>query len=67
MGCIFCATARYGFHGNLTAGEIVNQVIGIHSAGKVTHVVFMGMGEPMDNIDNVLKACEILTAEWGLQ
>lgn len=66
MGCPFCATARYGFAGNLTAGEIVNQVIGISDAHKVTHVVFMGMGEPMDNLDNVLKACEILTSEWGL-
>jgi 23S rRNA (adenine2503-C2)-methyltransferase len=66
MGCSFCVTARYGFHGNLSAGEIVNQVISIPSADQVTHVVFMGMGEPMDNLDNVLKACEILTAEWGL-
>lgn len=66
MGCPFCATGRYGFAGNLTAGEIVNQVIGIPDAHKVTHVVFMGMGEPMDNLDNVLKACEILTSEWGL-
>jgi len=66
MGCPFCATARYGFKGNLTAGEIVNQVIGIPDTHKVTHVVFMGMGEPMDNLDNVLKACEILTSEYGL-
>jgi len=66
MGCIYCATARYGFHGNLTAGEIVSQVINIPQREKVTHVVFMGMGEPMDNIDEVLKACEILTAEWGV-
>jgi 23S rRNA (adenine2503-C2)-methyltransferase len=66
MGCPFCATARYGFAGNLSAGEIVTQVIGIPHADKVTHVVFMGMGEPMDNLDNVLKACDILTSEWGL-
>jgi 23S rRNA (adenine2503-C2)-methyltransferase len=66
MGCPFCVTGRYGFHGNLTAGEIVNQIVSIPDAGKVTHVVFMGMGEPMDNLDNVLKAIEILTAEWGL-
>ena len=65
MGCKICATGRYGFHGNLTAGEIVNQVISIPAGGKITHVVFMGMGEPMDNIENVLKATEILTAEWG--
>lgn len=66
MGCRFCATARYGFRGNLTAGEIINQVISLPDAEKITHVVFMGMGEPMDNLENVLKACEILTAEWGL-
>jgi 23S rRNA (adenine2503-C2)-methyltransferase len=66
MGCSFCVTAGYGFHGDLSAGEIVNQVISIPGADKVTHVVLMGMGEPMDNIDNVLKACNILTSEWGL-
>ncbi len=66
MGCSFCVTAGYGFHGNLTAGEIVNQVISLPGAGTVTHVVLMGMGEPMDNLDNVLKACHILTSDWGL-
>jgi 23S rRNA (adenine2503-C2)-methyltransferase len=66
MGCSICATGRYGFHGNLTAGEIVSQVTGIPDALGVTHVVFMGMGEPMDNLDSVLKACKILTADWGL-
>ena len=66
MGCPFCVTGRYGFRGNLTAGEIVNQIIRIPDSEKVTHVVFMGMGEPMDNLENVLKACEIITAEWGL-
>lgn len=66
MGCPFCVTSRYGFAGNLTAGEIINQIIAIPETFRVTHVVFMGMGEPMDNLDNVLKACEILTAEWGL-
>jgi len=66
MGCPFCVTSRYGFRGNLSAGEIVNQIISIPDAGKITHIVFMGMGEPMDNLENVLKACEILTAEWGL-
>jgi 23S rRNA m2A2503 methyltransferase len=66
MGCSFCVTARHGFRGNLTAGEIVNQIIALPQAAKVTHVVFMGMGEPMDNLENVLKACSIITAEWGL-
>jgi 23S rRNA (adenine2503-C2)-methyltransferase len=66
MGCRFCATARYGFYGSLSAGEIINQIISIPDTGKVTHIVFMGMGEPLDNLENVLKACEILTSEWGL-
>jgi 23S rRNA (adenine2503-C2)-methyltransferase len=66
MGCSFCRTARYGFRGNLTTGEILNQILSIPDSEKVTHIVFMGMGEPMDNLDNVLKACEIITAEWGL-
>lgn len=65
MGCPFCATGNYGFYGNLLAGDIVNQVTGNPYAMKINHVVFMGMGEPMDNLDNVLKACDILTAEWG--
>jgi len=66
MGCPFCATGKYGFRGDLEAGDIVNQVISIPERDIVTHVVFMGMGEPLDNIDNVLKVCDILTAEWGL-
>ena len=66
MGCPFCVTGKYGFHGNLSAGDIVNQVLSIDFAEKITHVVFMGMGEPMDNLESVLKACKIFTAEWGL-
>ena len=66
MGCPFCATGKYGFHGNLSAGDIVNQVISIPFAGKITHIVLMGMGEPLDNLENVLKACNIITAEWGM-
>ncbi|MBW6502616.1 MAG: radical SAM protein, partial [Bacteroidales bacterium] len=66
MGCPFCVTGSYGFHGDLAAGEIINQIISLPDSQKVTHIVFMGMGEPLDNPDNVLKACEILTAEWGM-
>lgn len=66
MGCPFCVTGKYGFRGNLTAGEIVNQIIAIPDSEKVTHVVLMGMGESMDNLKNVLKACKIITAGWGL-
>jgi 23S rRNA (adenine2503-C2)-methyltransferase len=65
MGCPFCATAAYGFHGNLSAGEIVNQVFSIPCSEQIDHVVFMGMGEPMDNLEEVLTACRILTSEWG--
>lgn len=66
MGCSYCITGRSGFRGNLSAGEIINQIIAIPNTERVTHVVFMGMGEPMDNLENVLKACSIITAEWGL-
>lgn len=65
MGCLFCMTARQGFQGNLTAGEIINQVKSIEEAGQVSNVVFMGMGEPMDNLEEVLKSLEILTSDWG--
>jgi 23S rRNA (adenine2503-C2)-methyltransferase len=66
MGCPFCVTAKYGFHGNLSAGDIINQIMSIPPAEKVTHIVFMGMGEPMDNLGNVLKAAGIISAEWGM-
>jgi len=66
MGCPFCATGQYGFRGDLSVRDILTQVLGPGIDGKVTHVVFMGMGEPMDNLDNVLKACDIMTAEWGM-
>ncbi len=65
MGCTFCLTGRYGFHGNLSAGDIINQLIAIPGTDRITHIVFMGMGEPLDNLENVLKACRIITAEWG--
>jgi 23S rRNA (adenine2503-C2)-methyltransferase len=65
MGCPFCVSGKYGFRGDLSAGDIINQVISLPESGILTHVVFMGMGEPMDNLDNVIKACYILTAEWG--
>jgi 23S rRNA (adenine2503-C2)-methyltransferase len=64
MGCRFCATGQAGWEGNLTAGEIVNQVISLPQS--FTHIVFMGMGEPGDNIEEVIRAVNILTAEWGL-
>jgi 23S rRNA (adenine2503-C2)-methyltransferase len=66
MGCPFCMTGRFGFRGNLSAGDIINQIIAVPEGSMISNVVFMGMGEPMDNLEEVLKACEILTSEWGL-
>ena len=66
MGCSFCVTGKFGFQGNLAVRDMVNQILGLPDAPKVNHVVFMGMGEPMDNLENVLKACRIITSEWGL-
>lgn len=66
MNCSFCMTGRQGFHGNLTAAAIINQVLAIPDSEKLTNIVFMGMGEPMDNLDAVLTAIEVLTAPWGL-
>ncbi len=65
MGCLFCFTAKQGFQGQLTAGEIINQVKSIQESEKVSNIVYMGMGEPFDNLDEVLKSLEILTSEWG--
>lgn len=65
MGCLFCMTGKQGFQSQLTAGEIVNQVRSIAETDELTNVVYMGMGEPMDNIEEVLKSIEILTSEWG--
>lgn len=64
MGCRFCATGKNGWGGDLSAGEIINQVISVPH--DVTHIVMMGMGEPGDNINEVIRACHILTAGWGL-
>jgi 23S rRNA (adenine2503-C2)-methyltransferase len=66
MGCRFCMTGMQGFHGSLTAAGILNQIFSIPESEKLTNLVFMGMGEPMDNVDEVLKAIDILTAKWGL-
>ena len=74
MNCYFCATGRLGFKANLTAAQIVNQILSIPpapakgetAAGELTNVVFMGMGEPLDNLDALLPVIEILTAPWGM-
>ena len=66
MGCRFCMTGTLGFHGNLSAADILNQIFAINQQHAVTNIVFMGEGEPMDNIDNVLRALNVLTSDWGL-
>ena len=66
MGCKFCATGRMGFRHQLSATEIINQILSIPERDKLTNLVFMGMGEPLDNIDNLLRTLDILTAEWGM-
>lgn len=65
MGCVFCMTGKQGFQGNLTSNEILNQLRSIPEFTKLTNIVFMGMGEPLDNLDEVLKSLDILTSEWG--
>lgn len=65
MNCLFCQTGKQGFEGNLTAADILNQIYSLPEQDRLTNIVFMGQGEPMDNIDNVLKATEILTADYG--
>lgn len=65
MGCTFCMTGRQGFEGNLTVSDILNQVYSLPEREQLTNIVFMGQGEPLDNIDNVLRATEILTADYG--
>ena len=66
MGCKFCATGRMGFRHQLSATDIINQVLSIPERDKLTNLVFMGMGEPLDNIDNLLRTLDILTSEWGM-
>lgn len=65
MNCLFCQTGKQGFHGNLTATDILNQIYSVPEHDKLTNIVFMGQGEPMDNLDNVLRSTEILTAKYG--
>ena len=65
MNCKFCMTGKQGFSSNLTSNQILNQICSIPEHDKLTNVVMMGMGEPLDNLDEVLKALEILTSSYG--
>ncbi|MEG1573953.1 MAG: 23S rRNA (adenine(2503)-C(2))-methyltransferase RlmN [Bacteroidales bacterium] len=65
MNCLFCMTGKQRFQRNLTSAEIMNQILSVPQCAELTNIVFMGMGEPLDNLDSVLKVTEILTAPWG--
>lgn len=65
MNCKFCMTGKQGFTMNLTSNQIINQICSIPERETLTNVVFMGMGEPFDNLDEVLRALEILTSDYG--
>jgi len=66
MGCKFCMTGRQGWHGNLDPSQILSQIVGIPQSAQLTNVVFMGMGEPLDNYDALSKVLDCLTAPWGM-
>ncbi|MDP4238713.1 MAG: 23S rRNA (adenine(2503)-C(2))-methyltransferase RlmN [Bacteroidota bacterium] len=65
MGCAFCMTGKQGFSAQLTAAEIMNQIMSIPEANTLTNLVFMGMGEPFDNTLPLLRSLEILTSDYG--
>lgn len=65
MNCKFCMTGKQGFAANLTANQILNQISSLPERDKLTNIVMMGMGEPLDNLDEVLKVLEVLTAPYG--
>ena len=66
MDCLFCATGKQGFEKNLTAAEIMNQILSLPEFDTLTNIVFMGMGEPLNNYDSLMRALDILTQEWAL-
>ena len=65
MNCLFCMTGKQGFSGQLSATDIINQVLSIPESDQLTNLVFMGMGEPLDNTDELFKALDILTSDYG--
>ncbi len=66
MNCLFCATGKMGFLSQLTPADVLNQILSAPHFDRLTNIVFMGMGEPLDNYDTVARTIEILTAPWGL-
>lgn len=65
MNCSFCMTGKQGFSAHLSTQEILNQFFSLPESEQLTNIVFMGMGEPLDNLSNVLKTLEIMTADYG--
>ena len=65
MNCKFCATGKQGFKRNLSAGEIINFVRSLPEFDELSNIVYMGMGEPFDNYNEVIKSINILTSDWG--
>lgn len=65
MNCLFCMTGKQGFTANLTANQILNQIQSLPENDSLSNIVFMGMGEPLDNVDELFKVLEILTAPYG--
>ena len=66
MKCLFCMTGKQGLQRNLTSAEIINQILSVPNSESLTNIVYMGMGEPTDNLDEVLKSIEAVIAPWGL-
>ena len=65
MGCRFCMTGSLGFNGQLTAADILNQIFSLPDSDALTNIVYMGEGEPCDNINAVLRSIQVMTASWG--
>lgn len=65
MNCSFCMTGKQGFSAHLSPADVINQILSVPDSDKLTNIVFMGMGEPMDNLLTLLKSLEIITANWG--
>jgi len=65
MRCLFCMTGKQGLQGQLSANQILNQMRSIPEHDKLTNLVYMGMGEPFDNLEEVMQSLEVLTADWG--
>jgi len=65
MGCRFCMTGTLGFHGHLSAADILNQIFSVPESERLTNLVYMGEGEPMDNIGPVMRSLEVMTSSYG--